>query len=397
MKVLRISTRIYPDIGGPAKQAFLISKILSEKSIKVTHISCIPQDKTYVKKEEINPHFIIYYLPLKAPGYNASLFTFIVFFFKFLFYGIAIAIKIYRKEKFQIIHSHSPPPSGIIALFFHKLYNIRYYYTLHGLDYPNSLILNYDIKKVMQNSIKTFIISEKVLNFISSRYRLENLIWMPNGIETSQYFHAKNANEKQKLIQELNLESMLSNDNLILSYIGYMIFKQKVLGMLDFLDAFHIFIEKIVDINQRGNYKLLFIGGGKYSYLLNDKINEKKLNENVFILGKRNDINRILAISDLLALTSYLEGAPNVLLEAMASNVSCLATNVGDIKRIIGDTGYLTSVKDVNSMVSCLKKHFLSANNINSPKRNKPLKRVNELFDINIIVDKFIEYYLIKE
>ena len=54
-----------------------------------------------------------------------------------------------------------------------------------------------------------------------------------------------------------------------------------------------------------------------------------------FLLGIRLDIEKFYAISDLLALTSYIEGFPTVLLEAIASNVPCICTDVGEVNEIL--------------------------------------------------------------
>ena len=75
MNILRISTRIYPDVGGPAKQVRILSEFLSNNNFSSFNITCLPKNKFNIKKEKINNNFTIYYLPLHAPGINSGIFS----------------------------------------------------------------------------------------------------------------------------------------------------------------------------------------------------------------------------------------------------------------------------------------------------------------------------------
>jgi len=72
----------------------------------------------------------------------------------------------------------------------------------------------------------------------------------------------------------------------------------------------------------------------------------------VHLLGPREDINRIMAGLDIFVLSSYGESFPNVIGEAMACGVPCVATDVGDSRRIIGGTGKIVPLKDPLAMAN---------------------------------------------
>ncbi len=59
------------------------------------------------------------------------------------------------------------------------------------------------------------------------------------------------------------------------------------------------------------------------------------ITDNLHILGERNDIPQILCASDVFVLPSLSEGTPTALLEAMAMELPCIATRVGNIPGVM--------------------------------------------------------------
>jgi len=75
------------------------------------------------------------------------------------------------------------------------------------------------------------------------------------------------------------------------------------------------------------------------------------LDRRVVLLGRRSDIELIYAALDVLTLSSiYGEGFPNVLCEAMACDVPCVATKIGDSAEIIGDCGRIVPPRDPEAL-----------------------------------------------
>jgi glycosyltransferase involved in cell wall biosynthesis len=79
------------------------------------------------------------------------------------------------------------------------------------------------------------------------------------------------------------------------------------------------------------------------------------LMDGCFRLGVRDDVPRILAGLDVLVSSSACEGFPNVLGEAMACGVPCVATDVGDSGMVVGNTGRLAPPGDASALaVGCI-------------------------------------------
>ena len=124
------------------------------------------------------------------------------------------------------------------------------------------------------------------------------------------------------------------------------------------------------------------------------KFNNVPSNKTVF-LGRVTGKNKFLLYSnhDIYVLPSYTEGCPNSLLEALASGMFCITTNVGALSDLIyhKKNGLLVNTKDskdlFNSLLYCLKNKDCNKNRLaNSDK-------YSEKFDIEKITNLFKEKY----
>src|SRR5690606_12765833 len=77
-------------------------------------------------------------------------------------------------------------------------------------------------------------------------------------------------------------------------------------------------------------------------------IEQAGLKEKFVLLGERSDVPVCLSAMDIFCLHSKTEGFPNVLGEAMAMRVPCVATDVGDTRLLMGGLGQVVQVNAID-------------------------------------------------
>jgi glycosyltransferase involved in cell wall biosynthesis len=76
------------------------------------------------------------------------------------------------------------------------------------------------------------------------------------------------------------------------------------------------------------------------------------LRRHVRLLGEYGRPARLLAALDIGTLCSITEGFPNALGEAMSAALPCVATDVGDCRTLLGETGFTVPVRDERALAS---------------------------------------------
>ena len=98
----------------------------------------------------------------------------------------------------------------------------------------------------------------------------------------------------------------------------------------------------------RGDSHLLIIGEGPLRWRLERFCRFVHVGNQIHFLGHRDDVTRIMPHLDCLWLSSDYEGMPNAILEAMASAVPVVATDISGNRDLVvhGETGFLVPVGD---------------------------------------------------
>ncbi len=107
---------------------------------------------------------------------------------------------------------------------------------------------------------------------------------------------------------------------------------------------------------KRDDVRLLLVGGGPERAAIESEIGRLGLARSIQLLGMRDDVDRLLCAADVALLTSVSEGIPLTLIEAMATGLPVVATDVGGVSEVVlpGKTGLLAAAKDDSGLADAV-------------------------------------------
>lgn len=100
--------------------------------------------------------------------------------------------------------------------------------------------------------------------------------------------------------------------------------------------------------------KFVICGKGDLEESYKDFIRKYGLENQILLLGYRNDINELCASADLFCFSSFSEGLPVALMEAIASKTAIICSNIRGNNDLIKDKESLFNPKDKNDIKKCL-------------------------------------------
>lgn len=130
-----------------------------------------------------------------------------------------------------------------------------------------------------------------------------------NGIEADKYRYSDTI--RKRVRDELKL-----SEKKVIGFVGRLAYQKNPQFLLR---VFEIIKQK------HNDYALLFVGDGVLVSELKSMVNDKQL-EDVLFLGNRNDVNELLQAFDIFALPSRFEGLGIVYIEAQAAGLPTMAT-----------------------------------------------------------------------
>lgn len=170
-----------------------------------------------------------------------------------------------------------------------------------------------------------------------NKYYLRRTVKIPNGIDTAYYCPIEKSID---LYKELDIPK----GSVILGMISSI---TKVKGH-------EIAVRAYKRIRKNKQVYLLIVGEGEMSDRIKNLADREGIKENVRFAGKTERVRDYLSIIDIFLITSFREGLPMALLEAMAVEKAVIATKVGEIINVITDNvnGLLIYPNDIEQLAN---------------------------------------------
>lgn len=172
-------------------------------------------------------------------------------------------------------------------------------------------------------------------------YAASKLHVIPNGFELNRF--VPDAEARTSVRAELGL----SPDRPLVGLIARFDPQKNHSGFVDAAAKVHT---QLPDVH----FVLAGTGVDSTNTALSNAIAAKGLQPYMHLLGRRDDVPRLMAALDVLASSSFGEAFPNVLGEAMACGVPCVVTDVGDSAEIVGETGRVVPAGDMAGLAQGL-------------------------------------------
>ncbi|SHH68199.1 glycosyltransferase family 4 protein [Clostridium grantii] len=248
--------------------------------------------------------------------------------------------KLQIENQYDMIHVHTPVASFYTRLLKRKFQNVKMVYTCHGFHfYKGAPLINWALFYPAEKLAAT--LTDTLITINEEDY--QNALKL--GIKANKVFkvHGVGVGELAFTVKESNIreELNLEDSDFIITVVAEL---NKNKNHIQIIDA----IREIKD--EYKNIKVLFVGDGKLIGHLRNTISKYGLEDNIHILGFRNDVPDIIKHSDVIGLFSKREGLPRCLMEGMMCGKPLITSNNRGTRELVisNKNGYLLKNDDVN-------------------------------------------------
>jgi len=343
-------------IGGAEKLVIELAKSINRKEFTVGVLVLEKKEGTFLEDELEGESIPTFFLNVRGGLHPLT---------------IHRVLHLFSIFKPDIIHTHLKAiryvliPSKIARIPIHI-------HTIHSLAKQDTSMTHHQwINRIAFKylGVKPVSVSEYVARTVKEVYGVESVV-IYNGIPTEEY----------------SISSERPSDGEIrLLHIGRI---GQVKNHLLLVEAFSKALEK------ERRLRLILVGEGELRRKVEEKVEERRLEDRVDFLGWRSDIPYLLSNCDIFVLSSDFEGFGIVLIEAMAAGKPVVATRVGGVPEVVEDgvTGLLVPPRDASALAEAILR--LAEDEVLRRKMGeKGKERAISRFDIRLVAREYERLY----
>lgn len=337
-------------MGGAENMVFELAKAYNTEEVNSLVISISNRKKTFLEQKLDDANIQVVYAGCGGTVTPFKLYR---------------VYKIMKGFKPRIIHAHM---SGVVySLPWVLTHRCKMIVTAHTT--PKEAF-NSRVTKILKfltamNKVVLVGVSEENANLMKTYYNLDDqhVKCVNNGVDVSRYY-----NKKHELFTYVHVGRQDENKNQSL-----------------IIRCF----AKVLD--RYPNTKLILCGDGPLRAKLELLVEKLGIANSVLFTGNVSNVQDYLAVSDVYLQSSHREGLPLSVVEGMASSLPIISTNVGGMKNVVKENGFLIPDNDENGFLRAMME---MRNNENLRKEmGKISLGMTEPFSSKTMAHKYVEIY----
>ena len=274
--------------------------------------------------------------------------------------------KLYQKEKYDIVHVHTPVASFVTRLALKNEKNLKIVYTCHGFHFykggsPINWLLFYPLEKIAAKWTDTLVTINSEDYEIAKGFTLRNngQVFKMHGVGIEKEKYVIENFDKSEYRKKLGL----NDDDFVILVLAEL---NKNKNHIQLIKAMNLLKDKYPNI------KAIFAGTGPLEDDIKKQIKENELEDKISLLGWRNDVKELINSSDLVGLFSKREGLGKCLLEAMICGKCVIATNTRGPRELIQQdiNGFMFEIDDIKTTSTSIENIYSNLDIRNKFERN---------------------------
>lgn len=286
--------------------------------------------------------------------------------------------KFFREHsEYKIVHAHMDSMSGLVLQAANNAgVPVRISHSHNTQNEGNILTKMYKnfIKtRINTNATNLLACSESAADWLFGK-KSERTLIIKNGVEGKRFRYSDDIRKKQR--EEIGI----NDSNLVIGHVGRFDPQKNHAFLIDIFSELK---------KEYPNSLLLLVGDGPLKLEIKKKVKELNINDSVFFLGIRNDVEELMQAMDVLVFPSHHEGLPLTIVEAQAAGLKCVVSNAVPEAADIGANliTFIDLKDEINKWVREIAKPYKRNNKLDDHLKNSG-------YDITYTVKEIQNFYL---